>query len=361
MLYKEDWEKSKERLEAFWHNEIVDRCCVAVNAPKKGSKYKGEPVPETDEELFRYNTDAEWILDRHIKKFENTYYGGEGFPCFWSNFGTAGHAKYFKGCNFKFTKETVWYKPFIQDWDKDALEYDPNCEILAIEEKVMKYLADAGKGKFFVTMPDNCGNIDALTHLRGTDNLLFDLLEEPDRVKDSVKKVGDALINASERHFNAIRENNDNGCTHGWMFTWSRGKSMQLQVDFSVMISPEMYEEFAMPELEAMTNWLDNSVYHLDGREQIRHLDMILSLKKLNAIQWTPVAGQPETSEFIPVLRKIQEAGKGLVLVPKKHEIEKLMTGLSSKGLQLVINDADDEEEAKAIIKRVAELTREKV
>ena len=361
MLYKEDWEKSKQRLEALWHNEIIDRCCVSVIAPKNGSTYKDEPVPDSEEALYKYNTDAEWILNRHLKKFENTYFGGDGFPCVWSNFGTAGHAKYFKGCKFKFTKETVWYQPVIKDWDTDVLEYDPNCEILGVEKKVMKYLSDAGKGKFFVTMPDNCGNIDALTHLRGTDNLLFDLLEEPDRVKEAVKKIGYALKDASAQHFDVIKENNEGGSTHGWMLTWSKGRMMQLQVDFSVMISPEMYEEFAMQELEEMTNWLDNSAYHLDGREQIRHLDRILSLPKLNMIQWTPVAGQPETSEFIPVLRKIQEAGKGLVLVPKKHEIEKLMTVLSSKGLHLVINDAENEDEAKAIVKRVTELTREKV
>jgi len=201
--------------------------------------------------------------------------------------------------------------------------------------------------------------LDALAHLRGTDHLLFDLLEEEDHVIAAAATIQEALKDASLKQFDIIRGNNDNGSTHGWMMTWSKGRQLQLQVDFSVMISPAMYEQFAMPELEYMTNWLDNSIYHLDGQEQIRHLDMILSLKKLNAIQWTPVAGQPPTSDFIPVLQRIQKAGKGLVLIPKKHEIEKLMTGLSSRGLILVINDAEDEDEARAIVKRVTELTQE--
>lgn len=358
MLYKEDWDKAKERLDALWKNEIVDRCCVSVIAPKKGSNYISDPVPDDEEELFKYNTDGEWILERHLKKFENTFYGGEGFPCVWSNFGTAGHAKYFKGSKYKFTKSTVWYEPVIRDWEKFKLEYDPNIDILNLEKKTMKFLSEQGKGKFFVTMPDNCGILDALAHLRGTDDLLFDLLDEPENVKNATAMIQDALKQSSDELFDIIRENNDNGSTHGWMYTWSKGKHLQLQVDFSVMISPEMYEEFALPELEGMANWLDNSVYHLDGQEQIRHLDMILSVKKLNMIQWTPVAGQPDTSEFIPVLRKIQQAGKGLVLVPKKQEIEKLLNGLSSKGLQLIINDAESEDEAKEIIKKVAAWTK---
>lgn len=88
---------------------------------------------------------------------------------------------------------------------------------------------------------------------------------------------------------------------------------------------------------------------------------MILSVKKINMIQWTPVAGQPKTSDFLPVLQKIQKVGKGLVLFPGKDEIDKLLTGLSSRGLMLVINDADSEVEAREIIKKVDSMTKQNV
>ena len=44
MYYKPDWPGAKKRLEAFWNNEIIDRCCVAVFAPRKNSKMP--PFPE---------------------------------------------------------------------------------------------------------------------------------------------------------------------------------------------------------------------------------------------------------------------------------------------------------------------------
>jgi len=75
-------------------------------------------------------------------------------------------------------------------------------------------------------------------------------------------------------------------------------------------------------------------------------------------IQWTPVAGQPPTSDFIHVFKRIQKAGKGLVLFPKKWEIEKIMTELSSKGLYIIIKDAESESEAKDIVKKVGSLTK---
>ncbi len=38
MYYKQDWEKAKERLLAFWEGELIDRCCVAVHRLRKTSK-----------------------------------------------------------------------------------------------------------------------------------------------------------------------------------------------------------------------------------------------------------------------------------------------------------------------------------
>ena len=133
----------------------------------------------------------------------------------------------------------------------------------------------------------------------------------------------------------------------------------QLQCDFSVMISPKMFEEFVLPELEAICGWLDYSVYHLDGQEQIAHLDYILSVKRLNAIQWTYIISQPNVSNFIPVFKKIQRAGKNLILMPHISEVEILMRNLSSRGLQLIVCGIANKAEAIEIERKVAKWTKE--
>ena len=79
----------------------------------------------------------------------------------------------------------------------------------------------------------------------------------------------------------------------------------------------------------------------------------MLSLKKLRAIQWTPVAGQPLTSNFIPVLQKIQKAGKNLILFPAHHEVEPLLDNLSSRGLHLVIDGMPNVEAAQDMMKLI--------
>jgi hypothetical protein len=355
MLFKDDWDKSKQRLEALWNNEIIDRACISVTALKDSHNYVREKMPESPEDLFHYFTDGEWVHKRQMHRFENTYFGGEAHPVLWTNFGTAGHAKYFKNAKFSFSKDTVWYEASMEDGE--IPEYIGDDSILKVEKECMRYLSKEGMGKYFVSVPDNCGIIDALEHLRGSSDLLFDLIDNPDWVKQCIEAIYDGYIQSSEEIFDIIRENNEGGSAHGWMNTWSPGKHQHLQVDFSVMISPDMFEEFAMIELERATQWLDHSIYHLDGQEQIRHLDMILSLEKLNMIQWTPVASQPPTSDFIPVLKRIQEAGKGLILFPKKHELKILLEELSPKGLHLIVNDAENETEARDIVKFVEKMS----
>ena len=43
MKYKEDWPLARKRLEAFWHGEIIDRCCVGVLSPRKSSRLSKFP------------------------------------------------------------------------------------------------------------------------------------------------------------------------------------------------------------------------------------------------------------------------------------------------------------------------------
>ena len=92
--------------------------------------------------------------------------------------------------------------------------------------------------------------------------------------------------------------------------------------------------------------------------EQIRHLDTLLSIPKLHTIQWTQVVGQPPCTEFFPELKKIQKAGKNLLINVEPGQVEPLLQNLSSKGLCLNLY-VGSPEEGEAILKQVKKLTHE--
>lgn len=117
-------------------------------------------------------------------------------------------------------------------------------------------------------------------------------------------------------------------------------------------------EKFVVPELEQQLKWLDYPVYHFDGIEQERHLSYLLEFSKLKAIQWTYVAGQPSALHYLPILKRIQSAGKALIIMVPPSDIPVLLDELSSKGLYLH-TETETVEEAKAIIHYVEKNSKE--
>ena len=343
--YKENFEEIKKRMDAFWNKEYIDRCCLAIKLPENNP---GELIlPRSDYTLEESRTDADYVFRRFEHSAKNTLHYAEALPSLMPGFGVAAHSCYF-GSKLKHMPETIWFEPVIHEPDINKLVYDENA--FETHKNFIAEISERAKGLFMVGNNDNCGIIDALANLRGNHSLLVDMLENPEFVEAARDKITDVWKKTQSEFYEITKETNGGGSSHSWMHTWSRGIHGQLQCDFCVMISPGHFERFVMPELEDCTEFYDNSTYHFDGQEQIRHLDMLLSLKNLDNIQWTPVTGQPRTSEFIGVFQKIQKAGKGLVLIPEPDEIPVLLKNLSHKALMIVAGGIKDVDEANDLI-----------
>ena len=167
-----------------------------------------------------------------------------------------------------YTDRSIWIDPVIEEYEEFDFAFKRENPIFQAELAALKILAEEGKGKFFVSMPDNCGSFDGLAALRGNEELLMDMIVDPENVRMAGNKIVDSIIASGDELFCAVRANNDGGTVHGWYYTWSQGRHMQMQCDLSVMISAEKYREFIVEELERTTQWLDHSIYHLDGMEQ---------------------------------------------------------------------------------------------
>ncbi len=345
MRFVEDWDKRRVRLEALWAREVIGRPCVAFAVPRDGCPPAPQIAPaESDAERERRAYDAAFQHERNIERFSRTFFAGDAFPSHFPNFGTAGHAKYFRGCRYHFSPGTVWYDPTLAD--DEAPVYEGMNGMLARELQLMEALSALCKDDYLLAMPDNCGVLDALAHLRGSERLLTDMHDRPEWIDETMKTLCSGMMDGTGRIFAAAAPACDGGSAQGWMGTWSAGRHLQLQVDCSVMLSPKQFERFALPELTRLARWLDQAVYHLDGQEQIRHLPCILSVPNIRMIQWTPVDGQPKTSAFLPVLQQIQAAGRGLVLMPQKEELPALLEGLAPGGVIYNVRGVQTQAEA---------------
>ena len=127
-----------------------------------------------------------------------------------------------------------------------------------------------------------------------------------------------------------------------------------LQCDFAYMISPQMFERFVLPDLTACCAALDHGFYHLDGKEQIRHLDMLLSMERLRGIQWIPGAGQPPPEEWLPLLKRIRDGGKLCQLYVTAEGARTIAREIGGRGFAFCIEQSMNREEADAFIRLLA-------
>ena len=356
MFLRDDWDKIRSRYVAYWQGELVDRCVFSAIAPKEPNA--SFVYPEIPEERVRWWTDGEYILEKNLEVFEKQYFAGDAYPIINLNLGAAGHAGFFEGADYSLTANnpTVWFQPSLQNLDD--LRFDENSLLYRKTIENARFLASESRGRFVVSVPDCSGDMDALSLLRGSEQLLVDMVEDPEAVKLALSKIHEVWEHMVDVVLPVLSIANDGGNAIGWLRVFAPGRHMQLQADMSVMISPDQFKEFIVPEFVRACAVQDYPLYHLDGQEQLRHLEHLLSVPGLAAIQWTPVAGQPPTSAFLPQLKYIQQRGKRLVLLIRPDEIETVMATLSSKGLYLSVY-VENQEEADYTVKLVEKYTHD--
>lgn len=355
---KEEWQRAQERTEAWWNGEVVDRAAIQVTAPRAGLPpgYSRllEPDNVPDDELFSWFTDPQRVIPRLEEAVEATYWGGEAFPVvFPVSISLVAILSAYLGCPYRIVPGSYsgWASPIIESWaGRSRIAFDPENEWWRRSRTLLEAAARRAPGRFYVGVPDLNGPSEIVALLRGTQRLATDLLEVPGEVKTAVEEANVAWLRSWEASTGIIHQ--WVGGYFYWMGLWSDRPSIDLQNDFSCMISPAMFEEIFLPSLEQQTRWVERTIYHLDGPNAIRHLDMLLSLPRLTGIQWVPGDGAPPMSKWIRLLRRIQARRKLLVLGCQPWEVEALLAELEPEGL-LLSTRCETEEEAKDLLRKV--------
>jgi hypothetical protein len=97
-----------------------------------------------------------------------------------------------------------------------------------------------------------------------------------------------------------------------WLNVMAEGRMDAVHCDFSIMLSPEMYAEFVLPTLRRQAAYFDYGIYHLDGDENMRFLDLIAGVPGLQALQYTRIAGSAYPGRCLGDYRRIRASGLGL-------------------------------------------------
>ena len=354
--FKDDWPRTRRRLEAWWRGELLDRCTILVTAPRKGVTPREVTAPRDVKERW---TNPDYVIERLLARCEGAFFGGEAIPFTMLNVGPTCIGQ-FLGCDVVYQESTTWKRPFVDDWDRDCptVAFDPDNGNWRDVVRLTEAAVEAAPGRFMAGVTDLGGYSDALSAFRGPERLCMDLIDCPEKIL----RLREPIIGVWKRmfdHLQGIVARRLEGSI-GWMGIWAAGTTFHPQCDFSCMVSTAMFEAFFLPALLEQFRHIDCTIYHLDGPGAVRHLDSLLAIDHdtLRAIQWVPGAGTGTKVQWIPLLKRIQAAGKNVVMSAEVHEVEPLMRELSSRGLMLIV-EAPTEDDARALLKNVETWTHD--
>lgn len=355
-MWKNDWEQTKKNFTQWWNGKGL---VVGMWGPLQlqDNFHKEVSITEFPENKHQYYTNARIRAQANHYNLSRQAFPGDTLPLCETDLGP-GSLALFCGCDAFFAEDTVWFESAfntIEDPESmPLLKFDENNKWWKLTEEIIIECKKISGYNYLIGIPDLFDNLDTLSSLRGPQNLMFDLLERPQWVEQKIQQIHNLWVEAFERIYQ-LSKHTDNSSCYGAFRLWAPGKTTLMQCDASAMISPEMFEHFCLPYLIDQCNKVEYTMYHVDGTQALIHLDMILNIERLKAVEWSPQAGieEPGNPRWYELYRKILKAGKAVqVCGAKPEEIIPILDNIGNKGVY-IISEFSSAGQAEEILKKV--------
>ena len=249
---------------------------------------------------------------------------------------------------FEGGEDTIWIHPNPNY--TDDIKFDANHPNWLLHKELLKACKQKAQGHYYVGMPDLMEGMDVLAAIKGTDKVLLDTVMQPEVLEHQMQQINDIYFQVFDELYDIIREGDE--MAFCYFSSWAPGKMSKLQSDISTMISVDDYRRFVQPFIREQCQKIDYTLYHLDGVGAMHHLDALLEIKELNAIQWTPGVGEPQggSPKWYDLYKKILAGGKSIMSCwVTLNELRPLLDNIGGDGVHLEMDFHNEQEVEQAL------------
>ena len=344
--WKKNLEETKQRYINWWnHKGIILN--MWEHFQEGVTPHADIPMPPAPKDLNQKWFDPQWRADYLDWYVSHSSLMADMLPVANTQLGPGSLAAILGGV-FEGGEDTIWIHPDPNY--TDDIVFNPNHPNYLLHKELLKACKQKAQGHYYVGMPDLMEGLDVLAAIKGTDKVLLDTVMQPEVLEHQMQQINDIYFKVFDELYDIIREGDE--MAFCYFSSWAPGKMSKLQSDISTMISVDDYRRFVQPFIREQCQKIDYTLYHLDGVGAMHHLDALLEIKELNAIQWTPGVGEPQggSPKWYDLYKKILAGGKSIMACwVTLDELRPLLDNIGGDGVHLEMDFHNEREVEQAL------------
>ena len=338
-----------ERYRAFWNREPVDRPLVGFSfvswypleyfSACKSWKVNDYITPEMlkpDEWLDDY----EGLL-REGEEIDDDMLRGAcpiqvAFPCF---------IPAILGCKIRVLPDNVLGDELSLAWDEALRKrLDLESPWFAKYAEFAAALVERAEGRYPIAHGIELGPTDLHALLRGHNQSILDLVDEPERSAELLMRLGHVFAEFFHESWKRLPR------FHGGYFDaqyqlWGPGPMIRMQEDATAVFSPALYRKLVQPVDRMIARQFECNFMHLHSTSMVM-LDAFLEIEELRCFEINIEPFNIPVGGMIDYYRRVQQADRPLLIRGSltADEARLLMDRLDPRGLYLHVMPATREE-----------------
>ena len=230
-------------------------------------------------------------------------------------------------------------------WDEAfAARLDPRNPWFRKFMEFADALVRIAAGRFPVSHGAEIGPSDLHGLLRGQSQSILDLADEPEKSERLLRHLAGIFCEITEQVWRRLPLFGG-GYFDAQYSLWAPGPIIRMQEDATAVFSPALYRKFVQPVDRLLAAHFPSSFIHLHSTSMFL-LDSFLEIEEIRCFQVNNDVAGPPVAGMVPHFRKIQRAGKPLLVRGSftPDEMRLLMDSLDPRGLFLnvMVNSLDE-------------------
>jgi hypothetical protein len=257
------------------------------------------------------------------------------------------------GCKLRILPENVLGEELHLSWDASLkVRADRQNPWFRKYMEFAQILVTKSNGRFPVSHAAELGPTDLHAVLRGRNECIMDLMDEPEKSAELLWRLGEVCRDFTEELWKRVPLF-CGGYFDAQYSLWSPGPIIRMQEDATSVFSPALYRKFVQPVDRMLASHFASSFIHLHSTSMFL-LDLFLEIEEIKCFEINNDVAGPPLEKMVPYFQRVQKAQRPLLVRGsfKPQEIRLLLDSLEPRGLflNIMVNTMEEVEALRPLV-----------